>query len=139
MGQSFEVYNIISAPTLQINSRFTPYYKKLGQQIPTGTMMGEIGIKVPGHQIFANSNSTFVVIDDQEVNIDEQWEIAYDNGVIIRNSPNKNHKFELTVETPQVVISFLKRAYYVTGMEPQFHFDYKARMLSLENGERLHG
>jgi hypothetical protein len=46
MGQSYEIYNIITAPYLQINSRFTPYYKTLGQAVPTGTMMGELGTMV---------------------------------------------------------------------------------------------
>ena len=43
MGQSYEVYNILTTSTLQVNSRFIPYYKSVGQIVPTGTMMGEIG------------------------------------------------------------------------------------------------
>lgn len=43
MGQSYEIYNIISASYLQINSEFIPYYKTATQVTPTGTMMGTIG------------------------------------------------------------------------------------------------
>ena len=43
MGQSFEIYNIITSPYLQINSKFTPYYKTAEQSTPTGTMLGELG------------------------------------------------------------------------------------------------
>jgi hypothetical protein len=48
MGQSFEIYNLISSPDLQINSRFIPYYKTAGQVVPTGTMMGELGKTLVG-------------------------------------------------------------------------------------------
>ena len=40
---SYEIYNLITAPQLQINSRFTPYFRRPDQIVPTGTMMGEIG------------------------------------------------------------------------------------------------
>ena len=52
MGQSFEIYNIISLPYLQINSRFIPYYKKANQIVPTGTMMGELGMKTKNNSHF---------------------------------------------------------------------------------------
>ena len=52
MGQSYEVYNLITAPYLQINSHFNPYYKNAGQTAPTGTMIGDLGIKFhEGYQI----------------------------------------------------------------------------------------
>lgn len=43
MGESFEIYNLVTQPNLQINSRFTPYFKTATQTNPTGTMLGELG------------------------------------------------------------------------------------------------
>ena len=43
MGQSYEIYNLITSSTLQINSRFVPYFRLPEQVVPTGTMMGELG------------------------------------------------------------------------------------------------
>ena len=43
MGQSYEIYNLITSPALQINSRFVPYFRLPNQIVPTGTMMGELG------------------------------------------------------------------------------------------------
>jgi hypothetical protein len=130
MGQSFEIYNIITAPYLQINSRFTPYFKKATQVVPTGTMMGELGIKFFNHKLFANSNSTSISLDDKEIRLDQAWTLSFEGGITVTNTPIKKRS-ALTVETPDIVLSFIRKAYYVTGMEPQWHYDYKARILNI--------
>jgi hypothetical protein len=131
MGQSYEIYNIITAPYLQINSQFTPYYKRANQIVPTGTMMGSLGIKFYAHSILANSNSSFIVLDEnQEVRLDEEWTLNFDGGIIISNVPAQR-KSVLTIETPDIVLSFIRKAYYVSGLEAQWHYDYKARILNI--------
>ena len=151
MGQSYEVYNVITSPYLQINSRFTPYYKTATQVTPTGkmkvsvnchqptgTMMGELGIKFHSHSIYANSNSSFVELDGQDVKIDQEWTLTYPGGIVVTNAPVPGRTtYTLTIETPDIVISFIRKAYYVNGLEPQWHYDYKTRVLAIN--DEFHG
>ena len=136
MGQSYEIYNIITSPYLQINSAFTPYYRTANQVVPTGTMLGALGIKFYNHRIYANSNSSVIVMDGQDVNMKSDWVVNYEHGITISNNP-VNGRFILTIETPDISISFIQKVYLVQGLEPQWHYDYKSKMLKVN--EEFHG
>ena len=136
MGESFEIYNIISAPSLQINSRFTPYYKTATQTTPTGTMLGELGFKFNAHTAIFNSNSTVAVIDGQNVDLSQDWEMTFNDVKLKLVATNKKH-YEIVLTTPDLVITFVRKVYMVSGLEPQFHFDYKLRQL--RPNKELHG
>ena len=135
MGQSYEIYNIITSPSLQINSRFIPYYKTLTQSQPTGTMMGELGIKFNKHRFFINSNSTIAELDGQNVDMRESWTVVLET-VKLSNIAKKN-TYEFTVTTPQIEITFVRKVYLVAGIDAQYHFDYKANLLDVD--VELHG
>ena len=135
MGQPFEVYNIISAPTLQINSRFIPYYKTATQLLPTGTMMGEIGLKIHANQLYVNSNSTIATLNEMPVDLTKSWSMTMEDVTV--SNVAKKRGYDITMATPFLSITFIHKVYLVTGLEPQTHFDYKAK-LGNYNSE-LHG
>lgn len=138
MGQSFEIYNIISMNYLQINSRFIPYYKTAGQVIPTGTMMGDLGIKFYGNKLELNANSTIAVLNDNaQVSMDSTWELSFDGGIVISNQVYQKGHYKFTIETPHLAITFIHKVYMVAGLEPQHHFDYKAKLYNAP--EDMHG
>ena len=136
MNDSYEIYNILSASNLQINSRFIPYYKKAGQVIPTGTMMGELGFKFGGNTLFISTNETYAVLNEETiVDLTANWEMAFGDVELVNVA--RNHMYEISVSTPEVSIQFIRKVYIVEGLERQWHVDYKAKLLS--EGENIHG
>jgi hypothetical protein len=116
MGQSFEIYNIISTDYLQVNSRFTPYYKRVNQVTPTGTMMGDIGIKFYDERIELNSNSTIAHINyNSPIDMMSNWETSYEHGIVLRNKVKKN-QYIFTITTPHVSLTLVRKVYMVAGM-----------------------
>ena len=136
MGQSFEIYNIITGPTLQINSRFIPYYKTAEQALPTGTMMGEIGIKWFQHQFYVNANSTVAILDSQEISLASEFSIQLGEGAVLKNTAN-GRNYQFTLETADVSITFVRKLYTVVGLDAQWHFDYKSNLVNEKAA--LHG
>ena len=137
MGESFEIYNIITSPHFQMNSRFTPYYKTASQVVPTGTMMGEMGIKIHNHRIYVNSNKTIATIDGIDVSLLQDWNQDFENGYKLVNQANKNGKYEITVVATEFSFTMIRKVYLVAGLEAQFHFDYIAKLL--QKSANLHG
>ena len=127
MGQSYEIYNIISAPYLQINSQFIPYYKTATQLAPTGTMMGSIGIKIVNERILIAANSTIAWLNDVPVDFTQDWSVELENGVKM-SSVAKKRMYDFSLETEDVIVTFIRRVYNVKGLEPQWHYDYKAAL-----------
>ena len=135
MGQSFEIYNLITFPSLQINAQFIPYYKTESQITPTGTMIGDLGIKFNKNKLLVVANSTIITLNGIDIDVKHSWEMTLDE-VELRNVAKKN-SFELSISTPVISISFLSKAYYVDGLEPQYHFDYTAKLN--QGYQDLHG
>ena len=136
MGQSYEIYNIITSPQLQINSRFVPYYKSSDLIVPTGTMMGELGIKFGNHRLYLNSNETHAMLDKSELDMMAEWTLSFDE-TDISNEVENGKFYKLTVQNSDIAISFIRKVYVVTGLDRQYHFDYSAKLLS--SGDSLHG
>lgn len=136
MGQSFEIYNLITSATLQINSRFIPYYKTSGQTVPTGTMMGDLGIKLANHKFYVNSNETTAILDNTEISLKQDWAFTYGDATI-RNKAGRNNNYEITIENADVAVTFSRKVYIITDLEKQWHFDYFAKLYS--DGTGLHG
>ena len=135
MGQSYEIYNVISMENLQINSRFIPYYKTATQIEPTGTMIGELGIKLGSTKIYINPNSTECLINQTPVSLETTWSLEISPGVSIHNEFNrKTYSFSIVV--PELSITFIRKVYTVSQLEPQYHFDYKAKLYSVSD---IHG
>ena len=126
MGQSFEIYNLITSPSLQINSQFIPYFKTEYQVSPTGTMIGDLGIKFNQNKMLVIANSTIVHLNGVDIDVKQSWKLTVDD-VELSNVAKKN-SFELTIATPSISITFISKAYYVAGLEPQYHFDYAAKL-----------
>ena len=136
MGQSFEIYNILTSPNLQINSRFTPYFKTASQVVPTGTMIGELGIKFGKHYFQLNSNETEATLDKTSVDMSSAW-LQIIDGTTVENEVKHGNMYSITIKNSDVAITFKRRTYIVAGLEKQWHFDYSATLLS--SGENLHG
>ena len=146
MGQSFEIYNLVTAPQLQINSRFAPYFRLPDQIVPTGTMISELGkpfsivfsylkgIKFQSHRLYINSNTTTAQFDGTEISLEDSWEINYGD-YTVRNVAGVH--LITTIETPELQLSFIRKVYRHEGLEPQYHYDYKAALKN-EN-PNLHG
>ena len=136
MGQSYEVYNLVTAPYLQVNSHFTPYYKTASQTAPTGTMIGDLGIKIQSSSFYVNSNGTIAQLNGADVSMEENWTHSVANGTKISNKVNGN-SYEISLKTPDVELIFIRKVYMVAGLEAQFHFDYKAKLLNVNKD--MHG
>ena len=128
MGQSFEVYNLITSSTLQINSRFIPYFRLPGQVVPTGTMMGELGkilghyisymilgIRFASHRLFLAANSTIATLDNTEVSLESTWTVTY--GDYILSCVSDDSKHELTIKNSDIALTFIRKVYRHSGLE----------------------
>ena len=118
MGQSFEIYNIITAPYLQINSQFIPYYKTATQIEPTGTMMGDLGFQFNGKTFYINSNSTFGELGNQAVAMTTEWELVFDK-VVLSNKIN-GRMYEITLKSEDIEITFIRKVYKISQL-PGFY------------------
>ena len=119
-----------------LKSRFIPYFKTSFQATPTGTMMGEIGVQGFEHKFHVIANETTAVLDGREVDMRNDWDVSF-NGVTFYNQARKGNMYEFTVETEDITITFIRRVYIVTGLERQWHYDYKAKLMN--EGNALHG
>ena len=136
MGQSYEIYNIVTMPYLQVNARFIPYYKTAIQIEPTGTMIGELGIKLSSTRVYVNPNTTEALVNESPVSLAASWSLEISPGFSIHNEfVEKTYK--LSIHAPEMELSFIRKIYSVYGLEPQFHFDYKAKLLNSMIG--IHG
>lgn len=138
MGQSFEIYNIITSPNLQINSLFTPHYRHAKQVIPTGeialiveliksgTMMGEIGVKWSANRLYLQANSSYAELNNGILDLRSNW--VLEMGSIVLSNVVKNNGHEIVVESEDISIAFSNKAYLVQGLEPQWHYDYRAKL-----------
>ena len=135
MGQSYEIYNLITHPSLQINSRFIPYYKTATQLTPTGTMIGDLGIKFQQNRFMLEANATRAILNKRKLDMRENWNVTID-GIELFNVAKKN-SYEFTISTPILSLTFLSKIYYVSDLEPQYHFDYKAKLIQPDL--ELHG
>ena len=149
MGQSYEIYNLITSPSLQINSRFVPYFRLPDQVVPTGivqfesfklsnkgTMMGEIGFKFATHKLHLNANSSIATLDSSEISLKNPWSLTFEDVTIV-NKVN-GRMYELEFNSRQVSITFIQKLYVHKGVPDQWHFDYKAALHGKDHTE-LHG
>lgn len=136
MGQSYEIYNLVSMPDLQVNARFIPYYKTAFQVEPTGTMIGEVGIKIGSTRLFINPNSTEADMNKTPVSMAKSWSVDLSQNARISNEVD-GRMYKFTIETDDLSLTFIRKLYAISGLEPQFHFDYKAKLHS-ENID-IHG
>ena len=120
---------------LQINARFIPYYKTATQIEPTGTMIGDLGIKFGSNRFFINPNTTDAILNDSPVSLATEWsldfaEISVDNRISGRT-------YEFTITTPELSLTFVRKFYAVSGLDLQYHFDYKAKLF--KSNVDIHG
>jgi hypothetical protein len=83
-----------------------------------------------------NSNSTVATLDGTPVSLDSDWALDFENGITFQNQLNGN-LYSVTLKTPDLSITFIRKVYMVVGLENQWHFDYKARMF--QDNSRFHG
>ena len=137
MGQSYEIYNIITSPDLQVNSRFIPYYKTATQATPTGTMMGELGIKFAHQEFHLYANDTIAYLNDVPVDLTREWSSQLEDVTVTNFVDESRRMYQITIANKDVMITFIRKVYIVADLERQWHYDYRAKLLS--SGEQLHG
>ena len=118
-------------------ARFIPYYKVWDQIIPTGTMMGELGIRLNNHRFRVFANETTAILDGTLVSMEESWSVSFGNDIVLSNYAKKGDKHEIIVETKDLFITFIRKVYTVAVLEDQWHYDYKAKLIT--DGSNLHG
>ena len=135
MGQAYEIYNIVTMPALQINARFIPYYKTATQIEPTGTMIGDLGIKFGSNRFFINPNSTDAILNGSPVSLATEWSLDFAETSV--NNIISGRTYEFTITTPELSLTFVRKFYAVAGLDLQYHFDYKAKLL--KSNVDIHG
>ena len=135
MGQSYEIYNMVTMPTLQINARFIPYYKTATQIEPTGTMIGELGIKIGSSRFFINPNTTDAFLNDSPVSLATEWSL--DLADVNVHNKISGRTYEFTISTPELSLTLVRKFYAVAGLDLQYHFDYKAKLF--KSNVDIHG
>ena len=98
-------------------------------------MIGDLGIKFYGHTLYVNSNVTTLVIDRQEYSLTADWSLSFENDVVLSNKVN-GRNYDITLQTEELTITFIRKVYLVAGYDPQYHFDYKVP--DFQEGE-MHG
>lgn len=63
--------------------------------------------------------------------MNSEWSIEWGE-VAVRNS-FKGKMYELTVDTPDFTATFVRKVYNVAGLDPQWHYDYLARIKRINN------
>ena len=98
--------------------------------------MGEFGLKLNDHAIHIDSNKTVIMIDGIETDMKKDWKQEFGNGIVISNAVN-GRNYDITLVTPDITITFIRKVYLVAGYDPQYHFDYVVETFK-ENPE-MHG
>lgn len=87
------------------------------------------------HRFELNSNSTSATLDNTFVDLATSWELSFGN-TKLTNIANGN-KQEISIENDDISITFIRKVYMVQGLEPQWHYDYKAKLY--KDDANLHG
>ena len=101
-------------------------------------MMGELGFKFGTHYFHIIANETLALLDGSQVELLKSWTFTFDDGTVLSNTvENRGRMYQIEVENSDVSIKFIRKLYAVSGLTDQWHFDYKAKLLSA--GSELHG
>lgn len=66
-------------------------------------------------KFFINSNSSYALLDDQEISMASNWELTFDNIVLSNNV--KGRMYEITIASQDIVITFFRKVYMLSGLE----------------------
>ena len=94
------------------------------------------GIKFYSQQLYINSNSTIAILNESPISLETDWTLSFDNGITLKNEI-LGRMYLFTIQTEDVMITFARKVYMVSGVEPQWHYDYKARFL--QSNHEFHG
>ena len=108
----------------------------IAKVVPTGTMMGELGIKFGNHRFYVSSNETVATLDNLDVDLLSSWSVEFD-GVVLSNVNEKGRMYQINFANNDVSVTFIRKLYTIRGLEDQWHFDYHAKLFS--SGNNLHG
>ena len=100
--------------------------------------MGELAFKFGSHYFHIAANETLGVIDGTEVSLLKSWTLGLDDKYTVTNTVQEGGRmYEIAVENSDVNAKFIRKLYAVSGLADQWHFDYKAKLLSAATN--LHG
>ena len=98
--------------------------------------MGELAIKFGAHRFHVAANETVGILDNIDLDLLSSWTLDFADASI-SNINDKGRMYQIAFTNKDLSLTFVRKLYSHSGLEDQWHFDYKAALLS--SGNNLHG